>query len=167
LRTYSWGKGAMSNKYLCSLLGGLATSVAVFLVEAGLARAGMHGDTTFFDDALMGIFAALALFFLLRHRDMERELVRQKQYASVIADLNHHIRNALQVIVCRTELDIHGIPEIQGMREAVHRIDWALREILPSRAASPGPGTAMHGEVAASPSEPPARHTDPLSTRQS
>src|ERR1035441_2227779 len=115
----------MANKYLHSLLGGLATFGAVYLVETVLARAGMRGENTLIDDALLGIFAALAVFFLLRHRDAEREADRKKHYASVIADLNHHIRNALQVIVYRTELGFKGFPELQEIREAVNRIDWA------------------------------------------
>jgi len=128
----------------------------VYLIETGLARAGMHGESTFLDDALMGIFAAVGLFFLLQQRDAERELNRQKQYASIIADLNHHIRNALQVIVYRTERDLPGMPELQDIRDAVTRIDWALREILPRGEASSGPQTVKPAKVVASQSEPPA-----------
>lgn len=142
----------MSTKYLYPLLAGLGMSGAVYLVEAILASAGMHGEKTFLDDALLGIFSALAVFFLLQQRDTQRELRRQKQYAAVIADLNHHIRNAMQVIVYRSELGVHDVPELQEIRDAVNRIDWALREILPRGARNSE--TAEHGKVVASQSKP-------------
>ena len=144
----------MSSRYFYSLLAGLGTSGAVYLVETSLARAGMRAESTFLDDALLGIFAAVGLFFLLQLRDRERELSRQKQYASVIANLNHHIRNALQVIVYRAELNVQGNPELQDIRNAVNRIDWALREIHP-HSAELGPEPAKQGKLAASLSEPP------------
>ncbi len=148
----------MSSKYLYPLLAGLGMSGAVYLVEAILASAGMHGEKTFLDDALLGIFAALAVFFLLQQRDTRRELTRQKQNAAVIAELNHHIRNAMQVIVSRAELGFHDVPELQQVKDAVNRIDWALREILPRGAGSPD--AAEHGHVA-SQSEPPASRISP------
>jgi hypothetical protein len=53
--------------------------------------------------------------------------VRHK--VEVIADMNHHVRNALQVI----SLTTHGNDkeEIGVIRESVNRIQWALRELLP------------------------------------
>lgn len=154
-----------NGKYLYALLGGLGMAGAVYLVEAGLASAGMHAETTFLDDALLGIFTAVVVLFILWHRDTQRKLSRQKQYASVIADLNHHIRNALQVIVYRTELDLHGVPELQEIRNAVDRIDWALREILPHGAESSAPETAEDCKVTELQGEPPAPQAAPKEHR--
>jgi hypothetical protein len=49
--------------------------------------------------------------------------------------MNHHIRNALQVIVARASLDQQAKPELRQIDDAVARIDWALREILPRSTA--------------------------------
>jgi hypothetical protein len=51
------------------------------------------------------------------------------QRAAIVAELNHHVRNALQVI----SLTTHGgkQEEIVAIRESVNRIQWALRELLP------------------------------------
>jgi len=51
----------------------------------------------------------------------------------LIADLNHHIRNALQVIKFlgmqnRSSLDA---VQLQLVNDSVDRIEWALREVLP------------------------------------
>ena len=50
-----------------------------------------------------------------------------------IAELNHHIRNALQVIKFwgaqqRPALDAM---QLQLINDSVDRIEWALREVLP------------------------------------
>lgn len=50
----------------------------------------------------------------------------------VIADMNHHTRNALQVIVSRSVLSIADSAAIGDIQQAVRRIDWCLREILPN-----------------------------------
>lgn len=62
-------------------------------------------------------------------------MVREQQRATiarmqVIAEMNHHIRNALAPI----SLSVDAIDNRQLVRiisEGVDRIDWALREVLP------------------------------------
>ncbi|HVT99640.1 MAG TPA: hypothetical protein VHE33_19225 [Acidobacteriaceae bacterium] len=106
--------------------------VAVDLVDRWLASQGLHAEVTRFDDILPGLVAA-ALVFLIQ-RQQNRELRRQRQNAAVIDQMNHHIRNALQVIVARASLDHEATPELRQIDDAVARIDWALREILPQSA---------------------------------
>ncbi len=48
----------------------------------------------------------------------------------VIAEMNHHIRNALTPISLSTSV-IDNQQRIRVISEGVDRIDWALREILP------------------------------------
>ncbi len=126
----------MKTNYLHSFLAGLAMFGAVYLVEHGLSQAGVLGSGTVLDDVLLGLFAAIGVFFLLRHLDTVRELRRRQHYALIIAELNHHVRNALQVIISRADVAIHGVTELEDIFGAVDRIDWALREILP-RGAMP------------------------------
>jgi len=126
----------MKTNYLHSFLAGLAMFGAVYLVEHGLSQAGVLGSGTVLDDVLLGLFAAIGVFFLLRHLDTVRELRRRQHYALIIAELNHHVRNALQVIISRADVAIHGVTELEDIFSAVNRIDWALREILP-RGAMP------------------------------
>jgi hypothetical protein len=103
--------------------------VAVDLVDRWFVAVGLHAETTRIDDLLLGLVAAALVFLIQRQQD--RELRRQRQSAAVIEQMNHHIRNALQVIVARASLDHEANPELQQINEAVARIDWALREILP------------------------------------
>jgi hypothetical protein len=58
--------------------------------------------------------------------------VRQHALARlrVIAELNHHVRNALEVISLSAYIT-DDEEAIRRIMEGVNRIDWALREILP------------------------------------
>lgn len=72
-------------------------------------------------------------------RTMDQVCERRENVAlrlRTIADMNHHIRNALQTIQLSaySTKDQQAIGEIS---EAVERIQWALREVLPGRVAQP------------------------------
>lgn len=78
--------------------------------------------------AIAAIVAGV-LDFRLQMAMRERRLAGLRRYR-VIADMNHHIRNALQVISYQAYVSDRAATE--RMRQAVDRIDWALREVLPS-----------------------------------
>lgn len=119
----------MKRQLLIPVLAGFGMAVAVRLIDLTLARLGMHAETTFIDDAIVGLLTAALLFFV--QHEHEREVHRQKQCAVVIEQMNHHLRNALQVILYRATLDVNSERELREIKGAVDRIDWALREILP------------------------------------
>jgi hypothetical protein len=82
------------------------------------------------DNISTGILTALLVFAYEQKRyRAAMEKVR------IIADMNHHVRNALQTIVgCKV------LPEqetqVKLIAESVTRIEWALRKVLPGRANS-------------------------------
>jgi signal transduction histidine kinase len=55
----------------------------------------------------------------------------------VIAEMNHHIRNALTPISLSVDA-IENQQLIHAISQGVERIDWALREILPREVPLPG-----------------------------
>jgi len=82
-------------------------------------------------NGLTGMFAGGLFYQMAREAKVSRELVRERM--QTIAELNHHIRNALQVIKFlggqqRTGLDAM---QLQLINDSVDRIEWALREVLP------------------------------------
>lgn len=83
-----------------------------------------------------GVMGFIAGWFVMRTMDQVCE--RRENVASrlkTIADMNHHIRNALQSI----QLSAYSTQDQQAIKEisaAVERIQWALREVLPGRVAS-------------------------------
>lgn len=88
---------------------------------------------------------------------------RARQHAlarlQVIAEVNHHVRNALEIISLSAYIT-RDEEAIRRIMEGVNRIDWALREILPqesfplaagdSAAEPPSGKSARHDAVSGS-----------------
>ncbi len=79
-------------------------------------------------DVLGGVVAGLLVFRIVQYERERRERLRQK--LEVIAEMNHHIRNALYVISLSTA-SAADQEHLEAIRESMNRIEWALREILP------------------------------------
>jgi hypothetical protein len=125
------GKSIQSTLAGAILLAGVASAL-IFFVSVSADLILLHGHeparlTIEISDAVSAIVIGLLSYRIIRLQQQRREYVRQK--VVVIADMNHHVRNALQVI----SLTTHGgdQQEIVAIRESVNRIQWALRELLP------------------------------------
>ena len=121
---WSNGKGAL-------LLSGVA-ALLIFIVSLGADLVLLRDHeparmTIEVSDAISSLVIGALSYRVFRLQQQRRDYVRQK--LEVIADMNHHVRNALQVI----SLSTHGSDQeqIATVRESVNRIQWALRELLP------------------------------------
>lgn len=87
------------------------------------------------DDLVIGFLVGTALFFVMVLRS-ERES-RVQERLILIAELNHHVRNALTTIVLYAEY-----PDLKqrllSTTQAVERIEWVLRELVPTAALRGG-----------------------------
>jgi two-component sensor histidine kinase len=97
------------------------------LLQEGLPRL----DMLIFSNGLTGLFAGGLFWQMAREAKASRDLMAERM--KTIAELNHHIRNALQVIKFlggqkRTGLDA---VQLQLINDSADRIEWALRELLP------------------------------------
>jgi hypothetical protein len=115
-----------------AILLALVAALAIFVVSVGADMLLIHDHeparfTVEVSDAISSLVIGLLSYRLFRLQDQKREYVRHK--LEIIADMNHHVRNALQVI----SLTTYGNDkeEIGAIRESVNRIQWALRELLP------------------------------------
>jgi hypothetical protein len=106
------------------LLGGLIVFLFLFLVDAISTHFGLTGWQRAGDDLLGGILVGVLLFVDQCRR--RRYLVER---LDTIGLMNHHVRNALQSI----QYARYTRDDVQIIEDAVARIDWALREILPGR----------------------------------
>ena len=122
-------------RYGVALLSGVGVFLVVDFIDAALASARLHAESTYIDDLLLAFIVGVLVYILQRHHD--RELLRQRQCALVIEKMNHHIRNALQLLVMRANAGPQTEHELGDIRNSVERIDWALREILPLSAGRP------------------------------
>jgi hypothetical protein len=119
--------GASPGKLILLTLGVAAMVFIIsFCFDVLLVREGESRRAVFaLSDVLASVLVG-ALFFLYgqaRRQELGRRL-------ETIALMNHHIRNALQVISASTHIPERA-REVGAIEDAVNRIQWALREILP------------------------------------
>jgi hypothetical protein len=103
--------------------------VLLFLVITDQLSAyyGLAESQRILDDSCGGIIAGLLIYRLEHNR---AKYLNEK--LKTIELMNHHVRNALQVIVDSAYLHGHA-QQLDEIQMSVKRIDWALREILPGR----------------------------------
>src|SRR3954468_13171381 len=79
-------------------------------------------------DAITAILiGALVAQMAVLYRQREAQAQARVQR---IAEMNHHVRNALQVITYWS-LEEKEKRQVELVQDAVNRIQWALREVLP------------------------------------
>jgi hypothetical protein len=119
-----------SQTKIAVLLAILASGLMEFAFHIGLSRLAASPLTdAAIDAALTGIFFGLVLWAFLAATGQRRK--RERHDLARIAELNHEIRNALEVIV-----DSHSTAEARHrdmVLESVNRIDVVLRRIFPIR----------------------------------
>ena len=95
------------------------------LLDHILASFGVDGFVAIIDDLLVGMAAGALVFAYEMHR--YKAMLQQMR---IIAEMNHHIRNALQPILYSTYLGEQA-QQIRLIEQGTERIQWALREVLP------------------------------------
>ena len=111
----------------------VVAALIVFVIGAAVDMVVLHEHDSRLtasevSDVLGGCIAGALIFRLLQYERERRARLRQKLI--VIADMNHHVRNALQVISLHTYSSADQ-QQIEAVRESMRRIQWALKEILP------------------------------------
>jgi hypothetical protein len=112
------------------------TMTVVALVAYGLDRTmpflGVsRRELLFASDLLIGCVAA-CMFVLMTRLSEQRQLFSPAVFA--FAEMNHHVRNALQVISFHSRSAAND-EAIKAIDHAVARITWALREVLTAEMA--------------------------------
>jgi hypothetical protein len=117
---------------LVSLLVAVVVSLIGILLDWVLVKEGLPRlDMLIFSNGLTGLFAGGLFWQMAREAKASRDLVAERM--KTIAELNHHIRNALQVIKFLGGQKRSGLDDVQLqlINDSVDRIEWALREVLP------------------------------------
>ena len=102
----------------------LVSELMHYLLVPGLGR---HSERMI-AEGLSALLIGLLVGKLLSRTIQRRRMITL--HLQVIEAMNHHIRNALDVILLST-CAIQDKQAVAVISEAVHRIDWTLSEILP------------------------------------
>ena len=114
------------------LLSGFMAAVIFFIIDDFLDHLMLHISSANVALEISDAITALLIGALVAHMAV---LYRQREaYAQArverIAEMNHHVRNALQVITYWS-LEEKEKRQVELVQDAVNRIQWALREVLP------------------------------------
>lgn len=115
----------MLRRALFSFFLGFGIFILGVVLRTVLDKLGVGGMPALMDDLLVGIVAG-AMVFAYEWRQHKLILARMQ----VIAEMNHHVRNALQPILYSPFLPEQA-EQIRTIQEGTRRIEWALREVLP------------------------------------
>ena len=80
-------------------------------------------------DIFAGLLAGVLFFKILQAWRAQRQQILNR--LDTIDEMNHHIRNALQVISLTVHANPQHAQELANIDQSVNRIQWTLREILP------------------------------------
>jgi hypothetical protein len=120
----------LSPPFVQALLFGAFTAMLLILLDRLSIRFGLSESQRIVDDLAGGLIAGLVVFGYARVRTSYLE-----DRLKTVELMNHHIRNALQVIRYASYLQPEN-QQVEQVESAINRIDWALREILTGRVTS-------------------------------
>ncbi len=106
------------------VVGALGLGFDWLLVREGVKRL----DVLALSNGLTGLAVGL-LYVQLSRVERERRAEVQRRLRT-IAEMNHHIRNALQIIAYAS-VTADSAQSVEMIRSSMERIEWALREVLP------------------------------------
>jgi hypothetical protein len=108
---------------------------ALFLFSFGthflLLKLRVPAAATILDDLAIAVLGGLLFFFYVSAISLNQEYKRAKERIILIAELNHHIRDALIVIQCSGGIADEN-DRAHCVQEAVQRIDWVLTDLVPT-----------------------------------
>lgn len=110
---------------LQALTFGLLVAILLSVSDQMSMRFGLKESQRIVDDVCGGVIAGLTVFAYARAK---MRYITQR--LNTIRLMNHHIRNALQVIRYASYIQSTS-PHVAEVEDAIRRIDWALREVLP------------------------------------
>lgn len=123
-------------------------AIVVSLVGFAFDRMLIHEGVPRYDlmaisNSLTGVVAGGFFWQALRRERERRHFIRERLHT--ISEMNHHIRNALQVISFHTYRE-QDEKNVEVVRQAVNRIEWALQEVLPGKIGVESISPRSHGE---------------------
>jgi hypothetical protein len=121
-----------------AMVTGLALFFVSYAIDLLLYWAGVSAASTILNDLAVGLLGALLLIFYVSSLHFEQNHSRAKERMILVAELNHHVRNALVAIQYSAMLDDRS-ERVRRTSDAIERIDYVLLNLVPTTASARGP----------------------------
>jgi outer membrane lipopolysaccharide assembly protein LptE/RlpB len=120
------------------MVAGVVLFAVSYAADAILYSLNIPAAVTVTDNLAIGAAgAAVVLVFLFRHHEHE-VVARAKERAIIVAEMNHHIRNAMTPLVLGVSSD--DITErLRTLDQATDRVDHVLTDLLPTAGSATKP----------------------------
>ncbi len=110
--------------FIAAFLLGLLVGICGF----GVDRLVHHASRIYASDLYTCIVASVFSYLLMVYEQRRRMILARRM--EIVAEANHHIRNALTAIVLSAS--VQDDPSLQAiLKDASDRIDWVLTTVLP------------------------------------
>jgi hypothetical protein len=110
---------------------GLVLFAITYVAEAALHFLGIAATATILDDAAIAITGAAVLVFFLVQSNKNQIVSRAKERAIMVAEINHHIRNAMTPLALVMASPDTG-ERLRILDMATDRVDHVLTDLLPT-----------------------------------
>jgi hypothetical protein len=114
-----------------ALVAGLTLFTITYVADAVLYYLGIAATETILDDAAIAITGAGMLIFFLVQSNKNQMVARAKERAIMVAEINHHMRNAITPLALIMASPDAG-ERLRILDIATDRMDHVLTELLPT-----------------------------------
>jgi hypothetical protein len=114
-----------------ALVAGLTLFTITYVADAVLYYLGIAATETILDDAASAIAGAGMLIFFLVQSNKNQMVARAKERAIMVAEINHHMRNAITPLALIMASPDAG-ERLRILDIATDRMDHVLTELLPT-----------------------------------
>jgi hypothetical protein len=114
-----------------ALVAGLVLFTITYVADAVLYDLGIAAAETILDDAAIALTGAGMLVFFLVQSSKNQIVARAKERAIIVAEINHHMRNAITPLALIMASPDTG-ERLRVLDIATDRMDHVLTELLPT-----------------------------------
>ncbi len=109
-----------------------------YAADAVLYYLNIPAAATIINNVVIAIMGATIVFNFLRARHDREVMERAGERAIIIAEMNHHIRNAMTPLIVGVSSD-NLSERLRTLDEATDRVDHVLTELLPTAGSAAKP----------------------------
>jgi hypothetical protein len=123
---------------IATAVAGAVLFAVSYAADAVLFAMNIPAAATLANNIVIAIAGAAVVLLFLRSRHEREIIARAKERAIIIAEMNHHIRNAMTPLVLGVSSnDINE--RLRTLDQATDRVDHVLTELLPTAGSATKP----------------------------